>query len=467
VKEDVADIITDAERKAFDELRSNAEREQFVHIFWSQRDPTPDTDENEFREEHYERIAYANEHFSSGKSGRLTDRGKIYIKFGKPDEVEAHPGGGNYQRMSYEGGGATTTYPFERWFYRYIPGVGSGIEIEFVDPTGSGEFRLAKDAADKDAFVNVRGNAASSENSYEREQDSPFAKVDLRYRLEKAPEIDKRLLGVGTNTPAIDDNALEFDIRADYFKLSDNRVITSFTVQAENRGLVFEDSGGLQSARLNIKGWIIDLTERRVGSFEDSLTTTATSVELAETRDRRSAYSKVVVLEPGRYRADVIVRDVSSGATGVRHFGFQVPKYDDSHLSSSSLILAAKLENVDVTAVSRQFVIGQTKVIPNLTGTYHRGQAVGVYLQLYNAGIDQTTLRPSVDVEYALLKDGKEIGKQTEDWRGINQSSQRLTLAKLLDTHALAPGDYEVTVRVRDRVSGQSLNQTAKFTVVQ
>jgi hypothetical protein len=88
-------------------------------------------------------------------------------------------------------------------------------------------------------------------------------------------------------------------------------------------------------------------------------------------------------------------------------------------------------------------------------------------MQVYNAGIDQTTLRPSVDVEYALLKDGKELGKQSEDWRGMSDSGQRLTLSRLIDTRTLAPGEYEIAIRIRDRVSGQSLSPGAKFTVVQ
>jgi hypothetical protein len=111
-------------------------------------------------------------------------------------------------------------------------------------------------------------------------------------------------------------------------------------------------------------------------------------------------------------------------------------------------------------------VIGQTKVIPNVSGIYKRGQPVGVYMQVYNAGIDQTTLRPSVDVEYALLKDGKELGKQKEDWRGMSDSGQRLTLARLIDSSGLTPGDYELAIRIRDHVSGQTLTPAAKFTVV-
>jgi GWxTD domain-containing protein len=470
VNEDVAPIITDAERRAFEKLKTNEEREQFIVGFWHDRDPDPDTEENEYREQYYERRTYANEHFSSGKPGWMTDRGRIYIKFGKPDEIESHPAGGLYQRMSYEGGGSTTTYPFEKWFYRYIAGVGSGVEIEFVDSSGSGEYRIARDSSEKDALAHVPGfdrtSGESLDSGYRREQDSPFARSELQRDLEKPPEIERRNPGGSTDSPTIDDNPINFDVRADYFKLSDSRVLTAFTVQTENKDLVFKDSGGLQTARLNIFGKIVTVTDRRVGSFEDSVTTSATVAELSDAKERRSAYSKAVVLEPGRYRADVIVRDVVSGATGVRQFAFQVPKYEDGKLATSSMILAAKLENMEGRLAAGPFVIGQTKVIPNMTGLYRRGQPVGVYLQLYNAGIDQTTLRPSVDVEYALLKDGKELGQQLEDWRGITDSGQRLTLARLLDTEGLAPGEYEVVIRIKDRVSGQALTQAAKFTVV-
>jgi len=163
---------------------------------------------------------------------------------------------------------------------------------------------------------------------------------------------------------------------------------------------------------------------------------------------------------------DVIVRDVESGATGVRHYGFEVPKYDTGKLSTSTLVIANKLEALGDQPAVGMFTIGNVKVIPNVSGTYRKGIPVGIYMQIYNAGIDQTTLRPSVDVEYALMKDGKEIFKAPEDWRGNSDAGQRLTLARLLDSRTLNPGDYSIEVRVRDRVSGQSLVQTAKFTVL-
>jgi GWxTD domain-containing protein len=486
LEKDVAYIITDEERKAFKKLETDDERERFIEEFWRRRDPDPDTDENEYREEYYERIAYANEHYASGIPGWKTDRGRIYITWGKPDEVESHPSGGAYNRESYEGGGSTSTYPFERWFYRYLPGVGSGIEIEFVDPTGSGEYRIARNPDEKDAMLNVPGagmtlaeemglsdraqrvaNVGGIGNpNYTREQDSPFARLQVLTDLQRPPQIKFNDLASAVNTPVVEDNPLNFDVRVDFFRQSDERVITAFTIQTDNQNLVFQDSGGLQQAQLNIFGKITHVSGRRAGVFEDPVITRATPQELTDAKERKSAYQKAVALSPGRYRVDVIVRDIASGATGVRHVGFEVPKYDPAKLSTSTLILALKLEGLGDQPAVGMFTIGNVKVIPNVSGTYHRGSPIGIYMQIYNAGVDQTTLRPSVDVEYALMKDGKEIGKQLEDWRGNSDSGQRLTLARLLDSRGLSPGDYSLEVRVKDRVSGQALVQTAKFAVL-
>jgi len=487
LEKDVTYVITDEERKAFKKLATDDERERFIEEFWRRRDPDPDTDENEFKEEYYERIAYANEHFASGIPGWKTDRGRIWIMYGKPDERETHPSGGSYDRPSYEGGGSTTTYPFEIWFYRYLAGVGSGVEIEFVDPTGSGEYRIARNPDEKDAMLNipgagltlseelglsdkanrVSGVGAVGNQNYTREQDSPFARLQLMADLARPPAVKFNDLASAVNTGVIEENPLNFEVRADFFRQSDERVITAITIQVENKDLVFQDSGGLQQARINIFGRITSVAGRRAGVFEDPVITTATNEELSEAKDRKSAYQKAVALAPGTYKVDVIVRDVASGATGVRHIALPVPKYDPQKLSTSTLVLAAKLEALGDRPAVGQFVIGQTKVIPNVSGIYHRNEPVGVYLQVYNAGVDQTTLRPSVDVEYMLMKDGKEVGKQTEDWHGLSDSGQRLTLARLIDTRQLSAGEYELTIRIRDRVSGQTLAPSAKFTVVQ
>ena len=488
IEEDVAYIITPEEKKAWNKLQTDDEREQFIEAFWRRRDPDPDTDVNEYLEEHYERIAYANEHFASGIPGWKTDRGRIYIMYGPPNEKETHPTGGTYERPSYEGGGSTSTYPFETWFYRYLPGIGSGIEIEFVDPTGTGEYRIARNPDEKDAMLNIPGagltlneelglsNKADRVAGIQsfgysgpgaREQDSEFSRLALYTDLQRPPQVndvlEKNLLATAS-TGAVDTSALSVATKVDFYRASDNTVMTALTIQTDNSDLTFKDVGGIQQARLNIYGKVTNLSGRRITSFEDPVTTDASVEELASAKNRKSAYQRVLPLSPGNYKVDLLIRDINSGAQTVKSVGFEVPKYAPDKLATSTLVLAVKLQALN-DQLPGMFSIGPFKVLPNVAGTYKRGQDVGIYMQVYNAGIDQTTLRPSVDVEYALLKDGKEVFKQAEDWRGLSDSGQRLTLARLLPTSTLSPGDYEIAVRVRDRVSGQSLSPTARFQI--
>ena len=480
---DVDVIVTQPERDAFEKLATDDERDKFIEDFWRTRDPDPDTVENEFKEQFYERVAYANEHFASGKAGRLTDRGRIYIKFGKPDSIESHPSGGSYDRPWSEGGGSTTTYPFEKWFYRHIPNVGSGIELEFVDPTGSGEYRIARNPNEKDALIHIGGGRTFAElaglanpadriaglggfglANYRRAQDSPFEVLNLLTDLDRDLPVTRNFIGASTDTPIVDDNRINFETQFNYFRQSDNRVLAVLTIQTDNDELHFANSGGLEVARLNILGRVLSVANQRVGKFEDSVTTSATSEELSTIRNRKSAYAKGFVLPPGRYRVDVTVRDLETGAAGFKQVGFVVPEFPADRLSTSSIILAAKLEKMEGGAFG-QFHIGTTKVLPNLSGIFRRGQPVGIYLQVYNAAIDQTTLRPAADVEYVLLKNGKELSKQTEDWRQINDAGQRLTLTRLIDSRMLEPGEYQIQIRIRDHVSGQTITPSATFTI--
>lgn len=489
VNTDVDYIITKEEKKAFYALVTDEERENFIENFWRRRDPNPDTEENEYREEYYERIAYANQHYTSGIPGWKTDRGRIYIAWGKPDSVESHPSGGSYDRPSYEGGGSTSTYPFEIWFYRHLDNVGDGIEIEFVDPTGTGEYRIARNANEKDALLMVPGGGMTTaeqlglsdkgdringygmgQNSYMREQDMPFRRLEIITALQRPPQVkfgDLQSSLDSTSAILFDKNPLGFDLRVDFFRQSDDRVIAAFTIQTENKELSFQDIGGLPTAKMNIFGRITAVSGKRSGIFEDSVTTSATAGELAETKDRKSIYQKAVALQPGTYKVDVVVRDVVTGNRGVVNQGFTVPRYDDKKLSTSTLILASKLRSTTERDIGGMFVIGNAKVIPNLSGDYKKGQEIGLYMQVYNAGVDQTTLRPAVDVEYILSKGGKEVLRQAEDWSGLSDSGQRLTLARLLPTDALPVGEYELKVLTKDRVGGQVIENKGKFTISQ
>jgi hypothetical protein len=244
-------------------------------------------------------------------------------------------------------------------------------------------------------------------------------------------------------------------------------VIATFTVQANNKELTFKDSGGIQTANMNVFGRITAVSGKRSGIFEDSVTADATVEELKDARDRKSVYQKAIALTPGTYKVDVIVRDVVSGNKGVISQGFTVPKYEENKLDTSTLVLASKLRETSERDIGGMFVIGNAKVVPNLSGIYKKGQEVGIYMQVYNSGVDQTTLRPAVDVDYILTKDGKEVLNQPENWEGLSDSGQRLTLARLLQTDQMAVGNYEIKVKIKDRVSGQYKEGTANFTITQ
>ena len=196
--QDVVWIITDEEARSFKSLSNDEERDAFIEQFWLRRNPNPDSADNEFREEHYRRIQYANDHFAAGKPGWKTDRGHIYISFGAPDSIESHPSGGSYNRPIDEGGGTTSTFPFEIWHYRYLEGVGENLDLEFVDSCQCGDYHYTFDRSEKDALKMVP-NAGLTE----------WEQMGMSSKADRFKGGNLEQLGKGPNTSS--ESAKEFD----------------------------------------------------------------------------------------------------------------------------------------------------------------------------------------------------------------------------------------------------------------
>jgi GWxTD domain-containing protein len=487
--EDVRWIITDEERKTFKTLKTDDEREQFIEQFWLRRDPDPDTDSNEYREEYYQRIAYANEKFTSGIPGWKTDRGRIYIMFGKADQVESHPSGGSYDRPTWEGGGTTSTYPFEIWWYRYVEGVGSDVEIEFVDPSGSGDYRIARNANEKDALLYTPnagltlaeqlglsskadriafggiGGGNGGQNGQQmfgqRAKDQPFERLDLLARLSRPPKVkfsDLAALGE-SELPKASFDILTAGLVINCLRVTETSVLTSFTVQMDNQDLVYKDSGGIQQAAANIYAKITAVSGRRAGLFEDVVTSSYVPEALEQGQQQKSAYQKNVVLPPGNYKIDLVVRDVNSGKTGIIKQGFVVPRYNEAELSHSTMILASRIEPLNGKLPTGQFTLGTLKIIPNASAEFKKDQPLGIYMQVYNVQVDQATLRPSVDIEYVVTKGGKEMARIKEDGKNSLSTinSQQITLARTLALKDYETGFYDVSVKITDNVAGKTI----------
>ena len=471
-------------------MTTDEERYQFIEQFWLRRDPSPDTVENEFRDEHYRRIAYSNERFASGKPGWKTDRGRIYITWGPPDQIESHPSGGSYLRPPEEGGGTTSTFPFETWRYRYLEGEGLGNEviIEFVDPTMSGEYRIAFDPAEKDALLYVPNagltdmeamGLASKANRFSNTDGTRLGQAmggrGIRYNqferlqqfvaLQRPPQIKFKDLETVVNTK-LSYNLLPFDYRTDFIKITEDTVLTPVTIQVQHKDLTFQNKEGVQRAVVNVYGRISTITGRVAQIFEDVVSVDSPESLFKQTLEKSSRYQKAVPLRSGLYKLELVLKDLNSGNVGTTYKGFSVPRYEEDKLAISSIILADDIQKLSLKQVAAgQFVIGGSKVYPNLKDSFDRTKTMGIYFQIYNLALDEKTHKPSATIEYVLKKGDKEISRFQEEQDKLAGASQQMTLEKLYPLNNLEPGRYSLVVNVTDNLSKRTISPVAKFEV--
>jgi len=494
LEEDVVYIISDEEKSVFKNLKNEEERESFVEQFWARRNPDPRSPDNAFKEEHYRRIAYANQHFTSGVPGWRTDRGRIYIMYGKPDELESHPTGGSYARPFYEGGGTTSTYPFEKWWYRHIEGVGDDIEIEFVDKSLTGEYRMAMTPEEKDALINVpnagltfaeeRGWAkkddrpyfsAVSQNEpttspYIRAKDRPFARMERYFSLQKPPQIKFEDLK-GVVTAKVIYTTLPYDVRVDYIKLSADRVLVPITVEVSNKDLEFKKQLDFNQATVNVYGVVTSLTGRIMAEFEHVISVEFLDQYFERGKNKRSGYQHIVGLPPGqRYTLDLVLRDENSKAAGTVSIGLNVPKYEEGTLQTSTIVLTNSVTTAPTNADQfEQYVIGDMKVVPNVKSEYLPGQALIPYLQIYDMQIDQTSQNPSLDVTFFLKRDGKVVEEIKATPANSEQFfyGQRVVLLGRVPLKNTTPGKYSLEIKVHDTIANRTVTTSTDFKVLE
>lgn len=495
--EDVAWIITDEERSAFMQLSNDEERDQFIEAFWQRRDPTPDTEENEFKEEHYRRIAYANEHFPAGIPGWKTDRGRIYIVFGPADEVESHPSGGSYERPMEEGGGETSTFPFETWRYRYIEGIGQEVIIEFVDTCMCGDYHMTMDRSEKDALkytpnagltlyeqlgMTSKASRFTGGNGIEQLGSSPFNKdlqtkefdrLEQFAKLQAAPPVKfKDLEEIVSHKISV--NLMPFDVRADFVKVTSDTVLVPITIQVKNRDVTFQNKDGIERGTVNIFGRVTTLTGKIVQTFEETVQVDVPVELLPKTAENSSVYWKAVPLRisQNRYRLDIVVKDVNGDRAGSWSHAIVIPDFSEDRLSSSSLIIADQMEPVAAKNVGTgSFVIGTMKVRPRVASSdgkilFKRNQKLNFWMQVYNLSVDEKTHKPSATVEYNVTDSkNKAVIHTVESTDTMGNVGDQVTLQKTLSAANLPPGLYKIEIKVNDNISKQTVDPTATFTV--
>ncbi len=491
MNEDVIYIITEEEKTAFKRLKTDEERQQFVEQFWMRRDPTPDTEENEYKEEHYRRIAYANDHYASGIPGWKTDRGMIYIKYGAPDEIDSHPSGGSYTRPYEEGGGETSTYPFEDWRYRYLEGIGTNINIEFVDASMSGEYKIETDPEAKDALLYVPGagltqaeqmGLADKSQRFTRsdgthlgtgsqplsESQNEFTRLEQLAKLQKAPVIKFKDLEAAVNS-TIRYNSLPMQVRADYVRITDSTVLTNLTLLFKNNDLNYATKDKIAKTTVNLYGRITSLTRRPVNWFEDTVSSEVPAEMLQQAMTGSQIYSKTIPLAPGSYRLNIVAKDTVGNTMNNFEMALTVPHYEEDQLSSSSVILADQLERVPTKSIGGgPFVIRSSKVRPRVGDNFKQAETMGIYTEFYNFGMDEKTKKPEGTITYDVVDStNKTVMTQTEELQTIqNASSFLVTVEKKLPLKSLTPGKYTLKMTVTDKLKNKSISPSAPFTVI-
>ena len=499
VDEDVRWIITDQEMQAFKSLSNDEERDQFIENFWLRRNPNPDSPENEYREEHYARIAYANEHFAAGKPGWRTDRGHIYIAYGKPDNIDSHPSGGSYERPMEEGGGNTSTFPFEIWHYRYLEGIGDNVDIEFVDTCMCGDYHMTIDRSEKDALKHTpgagqtlyeqMGQAKQSDRfsgggleqlgagpMSQQNQSKQFDRLDRYAKLMAAPEIKfKDMESFMTTSKILTGPPFLFDVRMDYVKVTNDTILVPVTLQIRNSDITFTNKDGVAMGTVNILGRVSNLNHKPIQTFEDTVAVQVPSELLARKKNDLSVYWKSLPLRPGLYKIDIVIKDVNNpDHIGRFQRSLNVPRYDDDRLASSSLILADHMERVPTRDIGAgNFVIGDTHIVPRVPSgiaapiTFHRGQSLNFWMQVYNLGIDEKSKQNGATIEYQILDltTNKTILQSQELTSKTSPNSDQVTIEKSLPLASLEPGKYQVNIKVNDGITKQQIAESAPFIV--
>ncbi len=412
--QDASGLATAPERALFKTLRTPADRQRFIDEFWLRRDPTPNTIENERQEEHYERILYSNEHFACALQGWQTDRGKIYIRYGPPDEVE--------RPAAKDTGGV----PTEIWRYRFLEAAGEATRLDFVDTAKDGLFPLTKDEAAR--FISAQENTPGGPMRLGAIQSPALLFPELR---KAAADADQPADGW-------------FELRSDFVRATDATVLALLTMRFP------------VTTEVRVFGTMTAVDGGATRSFEQDLSG-------GRPFDSARWWREALPISPGPYLLTVAAQDVVLAKIHRFQARLEVPDYSTSGLTASSLILAESLQPSGGLPLE-PFWLGSYQVRSSIYHSFRRSERLGVYLQVYGAAAS-----PPANVEYIVRNQaaGTNSIDATEPAVSDGAGTQQMTIAKRLPLAALSPGGYLLTIRLLDSTGREMLVRGAGFRVVE
>jgi GWxTD domain-containing protein len=457
---EVPGIVTSEEVSIFKGLTTDDEREEFIEQFWERRNHEPGSLENKFKYDYYRRFVRANELFSAAAPGWKTDRGRIYVAYGPPDEIESHPQGGIMPWSSQQFGDDPVPYPFERWTYRVMDRIGPNQVLIFADPTRTGDYRLVANPECK--VVLLPGSRADfMKTALQRAHAETFLKPSHPPAPVEFPD-----LRAIVNTGKVSANPIPILVQSYAFAAMSETVLTIIAVQIPTSDLHFQNEDGVMHARIDVYGQVQALGGRIENAFEKTQVVDLHADESLRGKNDKFVFEEFVPLRPGRHRFCLALKDEASERTALLIAGLTVPPLDEPLLTSAPLMLADLVEpNMPPTAELDPFAIGNTKVLPNPGHVFSREKTMGAYLQIYNLALDPETHKTNFLVRSEFLKDGKPlIGKGEED-ASIAQAATEFTLAKTIPLKSLEHGAYTLQINIADKIGKQTITPATTFFV--
>lgn len=461
LSQDVVWIITPAERRAFLQMANDEDRDQFIEEFWTRRNPNPQSEENTFEEEHYRRILYANQHFGTFVPGWKTDRGKIYVAWGPPDEIESHPTGGVCSNASGAGKTFSTKLPWDTWHYRNLVGVGENVSLDFAYREGADKSLPMGDYLMMDP-CSAPGSPMPPDPesvSVSLEAVAEAAIQPMRGGIQMAPPIKFKDLEALSSSRIVRDQ-IKIKYQTASVRATDFTGIVSIAIEIPEVQILPLQSSGMKLAQVNVFGRILNSDSGRViETFEDIIISERGGQDGMLTTKMVERYEHDALLRAGTYRLNLAVKDVASGSVGIVSDDLVVPWYGGGRLETSSLILGDRTE--------REFEMksGIPEVRPRLSGEVAGRGALDMFMQVYGLKVDEKSHANNAAIIYTLRTEGREVWREVATTEELGQRGEEVTIERALPVSSLSRGKYRLQIEIDDHAAGRIVSREGEFVV--
>ncbi|MGQ9801308.1 MAG: GWxTD domain-containing protein [Candidatus Saccharicenans sp.] len=477
LEEEVVYIISEKERDVFLRLENDRQREIFIEAFWKQRDPNPNTPENEFKVEHYRRIDYANQHFGkeSPGPGWRSDMGKVYIMLGEPQSTE------KYENL-YD------LYPTIIWFYQGMAeyGLPNAFSVVFYKPDGTGEYKLyspIKDGPMK-LMPHYSGDMTSYAEAFGKLSDIEpnVAKVSLSLiegepLTDLVPSISSDVL-INQKIPAAPtykvrstyaeklfryQDIIEVEYTANY--IDSDALVSVYQSPAgiyyvhyliEPKKLSLERNDNNYQTTIVINGIVTDTNNQQIYQFDRRIPLNLRGDQVNSIQDRQMSFQDVFPLIPGKYRLSILFKNFVSKEFTSLETTLNIP---ERQLQMSPVLLSTRMtRSSQYRGLNKAFLLNDLQFMPTPRNDFVLGDRMYAFFQVWGLTPE---LRNQGSLNYEVVRENGEVvkafSKKLNEYTGGNVFYEEFIL------EGWTPANYTLRVNLQDGNNNVLLAEKANF----